>query len=102
MSNQQDHAQTIVSPFIYVAVYLALLLGVALTIAASYVNLGIMNPILVLGIAFAQTALIVFFSMHLKWSTQLNKLSIVSCLFMLAFLIAMVLLDYTSRAWGSW
>jgi len=102
MSKQQEHANHIVSPMVYAAVWLALLLGVALTIAASYVNLGILNPMLVLGIAFVQTALVVFFSMHLRGSNRLNKLSIIACGFVFVLLVAMVLLDYTSRAWGSW
>jgi len=102
MSEPREQAEHIVSPWIYAAVYLALLAGVAATIAASRMNLGILNPILALSIAFAQAALVTVYSMHLKWSTKLNKLSVGACAFIYCFLIAMVLLDYTSRAWGQW
>jgi cytochrome c oxidase subunit 4 len=102
MSEPRDQAEHIVSPWLYVAVYLALLAGVGATIAASRLSLGILNPILALGIAFAQATLVALYSMHLKWSAKLNKLSVGACLFIYFFLIGMVLLDYTSRAWGSW
>jgi cytochrome c oxidase subunit 4 len=102
MSETKGNAEHIASPWVYAAVYLALLAGVGLTIAAAYQNLGILNPILVLAIAFAQAALVVLFSMHLKWSTKLNKLSVGACFFIYGFLISMVLLEYTSRAWGRW
>jgi cytochrome c oxidase subunit 4 len=55
-----------------------------------------------LTIAFAQATLVALYSMHLKWSTKLNMLSVGACIFIYLFLIAMVLLDYISRAWGSW
>lgn len=102
MSGSNENSEHIPSLWVYTAVYLALLAGVGFTIAASYLNLGILNPILVLTIAFAQAALVVLFSMHLKWSTKLNKLSVGACFFIYAFLITMVLLEYSSRAWGSW
>ncbi|MGA2277388.1 MAG: cytochrome C oxidase subunit IV family protein [Terracidiphilus sp.] len=102
MSEGYGQAEEIVSPWVYAAVYLALLAGVGLTIAASYLKLGILNPILVLTIAFAQATLVALYSMHLKWSTKLNMLSVGACIFIYLFLIAMVLLDYISRAWGSW
>jgi cytochrome c oxidase subunit 4 len=102
MSEQQEHAEHIVSPVVCAVVYVALLAGVGLTIAASYANLGILNPIIVLAIAFTQATLVALFSMHLKWSAKLTQLSIGACFFILATLVSLVLLDNVSRAWGSW
>ena len=104
MSEHTEQTQTheIVSPKVYVAVYFALLAGLGITILVSKYNLGIFNPILVLVIAFGQASLVALYSMHLKNSSKLNKLSVGSCFFVLAILIVMVLIDCSSRAWGSW
>lgn len=102
MSEQHEQASHIGSLRGYFLVYLALLAGVGLTILASFHNLGIFNPILAVAIALVQASLVAMFSMHLKDSPRVSKLSVGSGVFMLLTLFAMVLLDYMSRAWGSW
>jgi cytochrome c oxidase subunit 4 len=102
MSEQHERAHRIVTPMAYLAVYLGTLAGLGLTILAAYRNLGVFNPIVVLAIAFAQAAMVALFTMHLKNSTKLNKLSVGASLFVLAILVGLVLVDYVSRAWGSW
>ena len=102
MSEHSEHVQSTSSPLVYVGVYLALLAGVGLTIAASHLNLGVFNVIVVLAIAFTQAGLVVLYSMHLKRGSLLNKLSVGACFFVLLILVGMVLLDCVSRAWGSW
>ena len=102
MSDHQEHTPHIVSPRIYLFVYLALVAGVGLQVLASFHNLGILNPILALAIAGAQVVLVALFSMHLKYSPRLSKLSVGAGIFMLCTLVSMVLMDYISRAWGSW
>lgn len=90
------------SPLVYAGVYVALLAGVGLNILVSRLSLGILNPVLALVIILAQVTLVVMFSMHLKKGTRLVKLAVGSSIFVLGILYAMVLLDYSSRAWGSW
>jgi caa(3)-type oxidase subunit IV len=102
MSEQTGHARVTSSPLVYFGVYVALLAGVGLTIVLSHLNMGTFNVVAVLSIAFAQAALVVLFSMHVKNGSKLVMLSIGSALFMLAILFTMVLIDYSSRAWGSW
>jgi cytochrome c oxidase subunit 4 len=100
MSEQNGRVTS--NPAVYFGVYLSLLAGVGLTILVSKINLGILNPILALSIAFIQITLVVLFSMHLKKGSKLVKLAVGSSLFTLGVLYAMVLIDYSSRAWGSW
>ena len=102
MSEQNEHAHHIVSPKVYVVVFLALLAGTTLTVAASYAELGIFNPIIALGIAVAKAVLVVLFFMHVKYSSKLTMLTVFSGIFMFLVLVSMTLADYISRAWGSW
>ena len=50
-AEHKEHAHHIVSPVTYLIILAALLVGTALTIWASYVDLGIFNPIVALAIA---------------------------------------------------
>ncbi len=105
MSEQTQHGEHehhIVSPKIYVAIFAALLVGTALTVAASYAELGVFNPIIALGIAVIKATLVVLFFMHVKYSTKLTKLAVGAGIFTFLTLVSMTLADYISRAWGRW
>lgn len=102
MSEFKEHAHHIVSPKVYVIIFLALLLGTALTVWASYVNLGVLNPIIALAIACTKATLVVLFFMHVKYSSKLTMLTVGAGVFMFLVLIGMTLADYISRAWGQW
>ena len=109
---QTAHEHHIVSPKMYVAILLALLVGTALTVAASYFDLGewhiapgltlFWNPVVALAIASTKAILVVLFFMHVKYSTKLTKLTVAAGIFMFLVLIGMTLADYYSRAWGRW
>ena len=114
MSEQIQHEQEhhIVSPGTYVIIFLALLVGTALTVAASYVDLGewhiapgvtlFWNPVVALAIATTKMMLVVLFFMHVKYSPKLTKLTVASGFFMFLVLVGMTLADYFTRAWGRW
>ena len=102
MSGQNEHAHTIVGPRIYVAILFALLVGTALTVWASYIDLGFWNPIIALAIATSKAVLVVLFFMHVKYSSKLTKLTVIAGVFTFLILVSMTLTDYISRAWGSW
>jgi len=100
----EPHAEEhhVVSPRIYVAVFLSLLILTALTTAASFVEMYVFNVVVALGIAVIKASLVVLFFMHVKYSTKLTKLTLLSGLFIFFGLISMTLADYISRAWGRW
>ena len=102
MSEQNEQARHIVSPGVYLVILFALLVGTALTVWASYVDLGFWNPIIALAIATTKAMLVVLFFMHVWYSSKLTKLTIIAGVFMFLVLISMTLTDYISRAWGSW
>jgi cytochrome c oxidase subunit 4 len=107
---EQEHH--IVSPRIYLAILGALLFATGLTVWASYIDLGewhiapgltiFWNPVVALAIACAKGTLVVLFFMHVKYSTKLTKLTILSGFFVFLALIGMTLSDYVTRAWGHW
>jgi cytochrome c oxidase subunit 4 len=101
-AQHNEHAHHIVSPVVYVIILFSLLVGTALTVWASYVDLGIWNPILAIAIACTKATLVVLFFMHVKYSSKLTMLTVGAGIFMFLTLISMTLADYISRAWGSW
>jgi cytochrome c oxidase subunit 4 len=100
MSEHKEHEHHIVSPMVYLVILCALLFGTGLTVWASYVDLGIFNPIIALAIACTKATLVVLFFMHVKYSTRLTMLTVGAGIFMFLTLISMTLADYISRAWG--
>lgn len=93
-------------------ILLALLVGTALTVLASYIDLGewhiapgltlFWNPVVALAIATTKMMLVVLFFMHVKYSTKLTKLTVCAGLFTFLVLVGMTLSDYFTRAWGQW
>jgi cytochrome c oxidase subunit 4 len=102
MSEANEHAHTIVGPKVYATILLALLVGTALTVWASYVDLGFWNPIIALAIATTKATLVVLYFMHVRYSSKLTMLTIGAGIFMFLVLISLTLADYISRAWGNW
>jgi len=101
-AKHSEHEHHIVSPKVYGAILVALLVGTALTVWASYVDLGVLNPIIALAIACTKATLVVLFFMHVKYSSKLTKLTVFCGVFLFLTLIGMTLADYVSRAWGQW
>ena len=77
----------------YILVFLALLVGTGVTVAASYVDLGIWNTPVAMLIAVTKAGLVVFFFMHLKYSPRLYWLWLGAAVFFLAHLIVGTSLD---------
>lgn len=99
MEESQHH---VVSPMIYLAVFISLLVFTGLTVGASFIEMGIFNPIVALGIACIKAVIVVLFFMHVKYSSKLTKLTVFCGLFTFLALVGMTLADYSSRAWGRW
>jgi cytochrome c oxidase subunit IV len=102
MSEPTHHAHTIVSPKVYAAVFALLLCFTALTVFASYLELGSFNTVVALGIAIIKGTLVILFFMHIRYSSRLTKLTISSGFFLLIVLFTLTLTDYISRGWGLW
>jgi cytochrome c oxidase subunit 4 len=92
-------AQPIVPVKTYLLVFLALLVLVLVTTGVAFVNLGPLNTVVALGIAFVKMMLVLLFFMHLAHSPKLLRVTVVAAFFWLALLIALVFTDYRSRPW---
>lgn len=102
MTEAHEHQRHIVSPKVYLAVFLSLLCLTALTTAASFVELYVFNVVVALAIAVIKASLVVLFFMHVRYSSRLTKLTVASGIFMFCVLAGMTLTDYFTRAWGQW
>ena len=93
-----EHTEHIVSPKIYLAIFIALIVGTSLTTWAAFQNFGPFNIVIALGIATAKATLVVLFFMHARYGTKRTRLVIVCAIFWLAIMLALTLSDYQTRA----
>jgi len=91
-----------VSPAQYSIVFATLLLFTGITVGAAYIELGVFNPIVALGIASFKAVVVILFFMHVKYQSRLVKMTVGAGFFAFLVLITMTLTDYMSRAWGLW
>ena len=92
-------SEHIVSPRIYVGVFLALMALTAATVFAATVDLGMWNTPVALFIAVTKAVFVVLFFMHVKYSSRLVALAIGGGILWLLTLIAGVAADYLTRGW---
>ena len=98
----EHHEHHIVSPRSYALIFGALLVGTALTVGASYIDMGPWNPVIALAIACTKAVLVILFFMHIAYSSRVMKLTVAAGFFTFIVLVSMTLTDYISRAWGLW
>jgi cytochrome c oxidase subunit 4 len=93
-------SEHIVQPRVYVAVFLALIVGTILTAWVAFFNFpGPLNAVVALTIAVIKATLVVLYFMHVRYSPRLIALVIASALFWLALLFALTISDYSTRGW---
>ena len=102
VTNPEHAEHHIVTPMQYGFVYISLLIGTALTVIAANIDMGVFNPIVALGIASTKMVIVILFFMHVKYQSNLIKMTVGSGFFTFLVLITMTLSDYMSRAWGIW
>jgi cytochrome c oxidase subunit 4 len=90
---------SVVSPKVYVVVFLLLLLLTGLTVLASGVDLGPFNTSVALSIATFKASLVALFFMHVKYSSRLTQLFVAAGFIWLGVLIFITMTDYMSRTW---
>jgi cytochrome c oxidase subunit IV len=81
----------------YYAIFAALMVGTAITVAVAFVNLGSFNFPVAIGIAITKATLVVLFFMHAKYSSKVIKLFVGTAFFFLAILLGMTMTDVLSR-----
>ena len=95
-------SEHIVPVRIYLMIFLALLVGTALTVVAAFFDFPWrFNTVIALTIATVKATLVVLFFMHVRYSTRLVWVIVASALFWMAILFALTLSDYFTRGWLS-
>ena len=98
-----QHVQHHVVPLkIYYGIFAILMVLTAVTVAAAYVDLGRMNTVAALAIAWFKASIVVLYFMHVKYSTRLIKLTLIAGLYWMGIIFALTLGDYLTRAWGTY
>ena len=93
-------SEYIVQPRVYVAIFLALMVGTGLTVLAAFTDFpGPLNAVVALTIAVVKATLVILYFMHVRYSSRLIWLVIGSALFWLAIMFALTISDYWTRTW---
>jgi cytochrome c oxidase subunit IV len=93
-------SEKIVPKRVYFTIFGLLMAFTALTVYAASLDLGRMNTIVALIIAFTKAILVALWFMHIKYSKRLTQLVVASGLFWLVIMIALTLFDYSTRGMG--
>ncbi|HEU0179861.1 MAG TPA: cytochrome C oxidase subunit IV family protein [Blastocatellia bacterium] len=84
---------------VYAKVLFALLALTATTCAVSFIDMGKMNAVVAVVIAFVKASLVALIFMHLRYSRRLMKVVVGAGLFWLGILIALTMSDFLTRGW---
>jgi cytochrome c oxidase subunit IV len=91
-------SEHIVPVRVYFLIFLALLVGTALTVVAAFVNFPWrFNTIVALTIASVKATLVVLYFMHVRYSPRLVWVIVASALFWMGILFAFTFSDYLTR-----
>jgi cytochrome c oxidase subunit 4 len=95
-------SEHIVSLRIYITIFLVLLLGTGLTVAAAFVDFPWqLNTIVALTIATVKATFVVLYFMHVRDSSRLVWVIVAAALFWMGIMFALTFSDYLTRDWIS-
>jgi cytochrome c oxidase subunit IV len=98
-------SEHIVSPKLYLLIFVTLMILTATTVYAATVDLNQyyagLNVIVALIIATCKAVLVVLFFMHAYYSSRRTQLIIIAGVFWLAIMLFLTLGDYASRSWDA-
>jgi len=95
-------SEHIVPVRIYLTIFLALLFGTGLTVAAAFVDFPWQfNTVVALTIAVAKATLVVLYFMHVRYSPRLVWLIVGAALFWMGIMFSLTFSDYFTRGWLS-
>ena len=82
---------------VYFAIFAALLVLTAGTVQAAFLDLGIFNNVVMLGIAVTKGTLVVLYFMHVRYGPRLVWVLAAGGFAWLAILVGFTLADYVTR-----
>jgi cytochrome c oxidase subunit 4 len=84
---------------LYYAVFAALIVGTILTVLVASLDLGPLNNVVMLTVAFTKALLVILFFMHVRWGSRLTWVIAGSGFVWLIIMFSLTLADYMSRGW---
>ena len=87
----------VVSLNTYRAVFVALIALTAITVAVAFLNLGMLNNVVALGIATVKATLVLLYFMHVRGSSTLTKVAIAGGIAFFVILVVLTLSDTITR-----
>jgi len=81
----------------YLAIWIALMVLLALTIGAAFIHMGHLNLAITLLIAGIKAAMVVLYFMHVRWSSRLTWVFASAAVLWLGILFVLSVSDYTTR-----
>ena len=94
---QNDAPQHLMEYKTLATVLAVLIILTGVTVGASYIDLGIMNVPIALGIASTKVTFVLLFFMHLKYEGMAIKVSFISTIVFLAIMISFTFWDVAFR-----
>jgi len=91
-------SHVVVRPRVYVAIFAVLLALTAVTTAVAYVDLGLMNVVVMLAIAVVKAVLVILFFMHVRYASRLTWLVVASGFVWFGLLVLFTLSDVLTRS----
>jgi len=85
--------QHVASVKLLVVVWIGLMVGTVLTVAATYVDLGALNIWIGLLIATAKASLVMLYYMHLRWDRPFNAIVFFTAVVFLLLFIGITMMD---------
>lgn len=94
---ESDHSGHIAPTWFYIAVWGALMILTVITVAASRIDLGVLNLPIALGIATIKATLVALFFMHLFFDDKFNLVVLISGFIFVAIFCVLTVVDMLSR-----
>ncbi len=91
-------SEHIVSVRTYLVIFTLLMVLTGVTTGVAYVDLGVMNVVIMLLIAFTKATVVVLYFMHVRFSSPLTKVFAAAGFAWLAILIALTMSDVLTRS----
>ena len=92
-----EHKPHVLPLKIYAGVWIGLLVLTVVTVKVSYLDFGVFNLVIAMGIATLKATLVVLFFMHLKYDEPFNVVVFVSSFAFLAVFFMLTLADTMER-----
>jgi cytochrome c oxidase subunit 4 len=88
----------IVPPRVYLTVWALLLTLTAATVYIAGIDLGVLNVVVMLGIAATKAVLVILFFMHVRYASRLTWLVVASGFVWFGILVLFTMADVLTRA----